>query len=679
MPDEPHYNRSHIACDVCVIGAGSAGLNVAAGAAQLGARVVLIERAEMGGECLNTGCVPSKSLIAAAHAAHTFRSAERLGIGGGDRPAVNFRKVHDHIHGVIAAIAPNDSAERFEQMGVRVLRENACFRGRNEVVAGRHRIRARRFVVATGSRASIPPVPGLQQVAPLTDETIFDLTQRPDHLLVIGGGPVGLEVAQAYRRLGSAVTVIERDKILPRDEPEAASLIRSILEREGVDLLEHSDVLSVTKSGARIGMDVHQGQSLRQVWGTHVLVATGRTPITSGIGLEHAGVKVGHQGIEVDDQLRTSNRKVYAIGDSVGGPLFTHVATYHAERVIRSALFGLPASIDYRVLPWVTYLDPEIAHVGLSEAEAREKHQAVQTVVEQLRENDRAQTERQTDGFIKLVLSKRGNVLGVTIAAPYAGEMISLWGLVISQKLSLSAVARNYSISDNVNAFEARRPQLLRTKIVQFNSANGCPSDSKRRSVRLRFGPRAASMMMAPMFPPLMQAFAALRLRLSLGIAAHPVLRRSCWRRRRPRPRPPNVETQHHPEKHRVAEELEDRIGIEKPREQGRGNHVKVDQPEGKSVEAAKRDLPGHRPQPTENERKEGPVYDGKNHMDHETGRAGGPQRVGWLERLLAEDHRANHSRGHEECFQAHHHDARDHLEHPKDDACDNTANGALT
>jgi len=430
-----------IDCDVCIIGGGSAGLSVAAGAAQLGARVVLIEEGAMGGDCLNTGCVPSKSLIAAAHAAHAASSGRHFGVGPGESAAIDFGRVHDHVHEVIAAIAPNDSVERFERLGIRVIKETASFSGRDEVIAGSHRIRARRYVVATGSRASVPDVAGLRDAEPLTNETIFGLRERPDHLIVIGGGPIGLEMAQAFRRLGSAVTVVEKGDILPRDEPEAAALARSALRSDGVDLFERSNLLAVTRTERSVVVGIEYAEGTRSISGSHILVAAGRVPNTHGLGLEQAGIDFGPRGIKVDQRLRSSNRRVFAIGDIAGGPQFTHVAGYHAGIVVRNILFGLPAKVDYRALPWVTYLDPEVAHVGLTEAEAAKKHRGVRTIRQHLSENDRAQSERRTEGFIKLVLSSKGRVLGVTIAAPHAGEMIGMWGLAISQRLPLSAVA----------------------------------------------------------------------------------------------------------------------------------------------------------------------------------------------------------------------------------------------
>lgn len=429
-----------IDCDVCVIGGGSAGLSAAAGAAQLGARVVLIERGDMGGDCLNTGCVPSKSLIAAAHAAHAYRSALAFGVGEGQEPIVDFPIVHRHIHDVIASIAPHDSVERFESLGVQVLKETARFVSPTEVEAGPYRIRARRFAIATGSRAVVPPVPGLRELDPLTNESIFDLTERPDHLLIVGGGPIGLEMAQALRRLGSQVTVVDVGAILPRDEPEAAELVRTQLRDEGITLYENAKLLDPRRGESGISATIETAMAQTPVVASHVLVAAGRRPNVENLGLEEAGVRAGSKGIEVDSRLRTSNRRIFALGDVAGGPQFTHIAGYHGGIFIRNALFGLPAKVDYAALPWVTYLDPEVAHVGMTEAEARKNQRRVATIAESFEEINRAQAERRTEGFIKLVL-EGSKVLGVTIVGPHAGEMISLWGLVISGKVPLSAVA----------------------------------------------------------------------------------------------------------------------------------------------------------------------------------------------------------------------------------------------
>lgn len=426
--------------DICVIGGGSGGLSVAAGASQMGARVALVERARMGGDCLNTGCIPSKALIAAAHRAHAMRDSDKFGIAS-VTPDVRFEDVYRHVHGVIAAIAPHDSVERFSGLGVNVIKAEARFVRPDLLAAGDTQIRARRFVIATGSRPTIPPISGLADCDYLTNETIFDLQERPDHLIVMGGGPIGVELSQAFRRLGSQVTLIERAQILPRDEPEAVAIVRAALLKDGVALLENAEVVAVSQPGGIEATVRNAGGETRHLTGSHILVAAGRKPDLDSLNLSAAGVEHGPKGITVDARLRTTNRKIFAIGDVSGGPQFTHIASYHAGIVIRNALFWLPAKVDYRALPWVTYSDPELAHVGLTEAQARAEGHVVSTLIEPLRTNDRAQTERETEGLAKIVVGPRGRILGATITAPHAGELIGLWGLAIGQRMKLSAIA----------------------------------------------------------------------------------------------------------------------------------------------------------------------------------------------------------------------------------------------
>ena len=426
-----------IQADICVIGAGSAGLSVAAGAAQLGAKTVLIESGKMGGDCLNTGCVPSKSLLAAGHAAHAMRTGGVFGVGTGE-PRVDFGRVHDHIHEVIGAIAPHDSVERFERLGVRVIQAHAKFTAADRVEAGGIGIRARRFVVATGSRAAAPPVPGLGDTPYFTNETIFENKTRPEHLVVIGGGPIGIEMAQAHRRLGSNVTVLERAKILPKDDPELVAILRGRLAGEGVAIREEVEIARVERAGDGVLLVLGDGERIE---GSRLLVAAGRDPNVEGLGLEQAGIEFDRKGITVDAGLRTTNRRVYAIGDCAGGPQFTHVAGYHAGVIIRSALFRLPAKVDYRSLPWVTYADPELAQAGQTESQAREEHGDIRILRWPLGENDRAQTERRTEGLAKVIVKANGQVVGASILAPHAGELIQLWVLAIGQKMKIVAIA----------------------------------------------------------------------------------------------------------------------------------------------------------------------------------------------------------------------------------------------
>ncbi|MEX2630711.1 MAG: FAD-dependent oxidoreductase [Tistlia sp.] len=427
--------------DICVIGAGSAGLSVAAGAVQMGARVVLIERGPMGGDCLNFGCVPSKSLIAAAQAAHTFRSAGRFGIAAAE-PQVDPLALRAHVRGVIAAIAPNDSVERFEGLGVRVVRAEAHFAGPREVVAGGLSIRARRFVVATGSRPAAPPIPGLAEVPYLTNESVFELAVRPEHLIVLGGGPIGCELAQAHRRLGARVTVLEAARILGKDDPEVTAVAKARLAAEGVVLREGVAVAAVAHEGGRFRLRLGEGADAELLEGSHLLVAAGRRPNLEGLNLAAAGIACSRQGIEVDAGLRSSNRRVFAIGDVAGGPQFTHVAGYHAGIVIRRALFRLPARVDYRALPWVTYTDPEVAHVGMTEAQARDRlGDGVQALAWPFSENDRAQAEHETEGLIKVVLDRRARVVGASIVGARAGELLAPWVRGVGQHLPIGRIA----------------------------------------------------------------------------------------------------------------------------------------------------------------------------------------------------------------------------------------------
>lgn len=424
--------------DLCVIGAGSAGLSVAAAAAGFGVSVVLVEKGRMGGDCLNTGCVPSKALIAAAERADAMRGAAAFGIAAQD-PQVNFGRVHDHIRDVIAGIAPTDSAERFRGMGVTVLAEAGRFEDRRTLRAGETRVRARRFVIATGARPAVPDIPGLDSVSYHTNETIFDVTRKPAHLIVVGGGPVGLELAQAYRRLGAQVSVLEAAHLLPHEDPELADHVREALERDGVTVRTGTSITRVEprKAGVRVVL----GGEEEAVDGSHLLIAAGRRPTVEGLGLENAGVRYDGRGIGVDARLRTSNRRIYAVGDVTGGPQFTHVAGQHAGIVVRNVLFRLRARVGYAHVPRVTYTAPELAQVGMTEAEARRGHRRLRIMRWPFAENDRARTMRQTAGEIKLIATKKGRVLGVGIVGAQAGETIGLWGLAIRKGLKVADVA----------------------------------------------------------------------------------------------------------------------------------------------------------------------------------------------------------------------------------------------
>jgi len=426
--------------DICVIGGGSAGLSVAAGASQLGVTVALVEKGRMGGDCLNYGCVPSKALLAAGRARHAIDTSGRFGIQAG--PAqVDMQQVHDHVHGVIAGIAPHDSVERFEGLGVRVVQAAARFLNARELQAGDLVIGARRFVIATGSSPLVPPIPGLDHVPYLTNESIFDLNRPIPHLLVVGGGPIGLEMAQAHARLGARVTVLEMARAMPKDDPELAAIVLKRLRGEGIEIHENTRVTGVEAGpdGPVVKAENEAGEQRFQ--GSDLLLAVGRRANVDDLNLDAAGVAYGNRGIEVDARLRTSNRRIYAIGDVAGGLQFTHVAGYHAGIVIRNALFRLPARTDDRAIPWVTYTDPELAHVGMTEAQAREAAGAINVLRWPFTENDRARAERDVDGFVKVVTDGKGRILGASIVGTHAGELIQPWILAIANKMKIGKLA----------------------------------------------------------------------------------------------------------------------------------------------------------------------------------------------------------------------------------------------
>ena len=431
--------------DLLVIGAGAAGLSVAAGTAQLGVKTALVERDRMGGDCLNVGCVPSKALLAAAHAANAIRNAGRLGLGVPAPmplpvPVTDWDAVRGHVQGVIAAIAPNDSEARFTGLGVTVIRGEARFTGPGAVSIDGRTLTAKRFVIAAGSRPDIPPIPGLDDLLYWTNANLFELTERPDHLLILGGGPIGLEMADAFNGLGCRVTVIEAASVASRDDPELVTGLRLALTRRGVTILEGTAVASAEAGPTLILRDG------RRITGSHILVATGRRPNLETMNLDAAGIAASHLGVVTDSGLRSpGNRRVYAVGDiadpvGIGPRAFTHVGLYHAGIVIRRALFRLPAKLDYAALPRVTYTDPELAQTGMTEAEAKAAGHTIRILRWPLAENDRAVTERDEDGLVKLVVS--GNrVIGAGILAPHAGEMIGQWSLAISRKIPISALA----------------------------------------------------------------------------------------------------------------------------------------------------------------------------------------------------------------------------------------------
>ncbi len=426
-----------IKTDICVIGGGSGGLSVAAGAVQMGARVVLVEGGAMGGDCLNHGCVPSKALLAAAKHAHAMTTGAPFGVAPTD-PQIDFAAVKDHVAQVIAGIAPHDSVERFESLGVQVIQAYGRFTSATTLVAGDTTISARRFVIATGSGPFVPPIPGLEKVNYLTNETIFELIQKPRHLIIIGGGPIGMEMAQAHRRLGCNVTVIEGFSALGKDDPELTKIALENLRGEGIEILEGALATGVQSTAKTVSVAIKDGPTVK---GSHLLIAVGRTPNIAMLDLDKAGVSFDRGGIAVNASLKTSNRRIYAIGDVAGGLQFTHMAGYHAGIVIRSALLGLPSKSNNAHIPWVTYTVPEIAHVGLSEAQARKKYgDALEVVRFDTSDVDRAKAERIKSGLIKVMVVK-GRPVGAGIVGHQAGELIQLWSLAIVNRLKMGAIA----------------------------------------------------------------------------------------------------------------------------------------------------------------------------------------------------------------------------------------------
>ena len=429
--------------DLCVIGGGSGGLSVAAAAAKMGASVVLIERDKMGGDCLNTGCVPSKALIAAGRRAHIMRTAPEFGIQA-EEPKANFGRVNDHIKQVIAGIAPHDSVERFRGLGVEVIEDEARFIDKKTVQAGDIQIRARRFVIATGSRPLVPPVPGLSDAPFLTNESIFELRRKPSELIIIGGGPIGMELAQAHQRLGCNVTVVEMFEPLGRDDPEMTELVTRQLRREGVDIRANTKVLEVSHKSKSVSVSVETPEGeIEDLVGTHLLVATGRAPNVDRLGLDAANIQFDQKGIKVNKGLKTTNRKVYAIGDVTGGLQFTHVAGYQAGLVIRNALFGLPAKQDDNLIPRATYTDPAIASVGMNEEQVRkalgDKFRVLRWAFD---ENDRARAERSIEGCLKVYTDNGGKILGAAAVGLHADELISFYAFAIANKMKVGAFTK---------------------------------------------------------------------------------------------------------------------------------------------------------------------------------------------------------------------------------------------
>lgn len=436
--------KKHYDVDLCIIGAGSGGLSIASGAAQLGRSVVLYEADEMGGDCLNTGCVPSKALIAAGKHAHALTTGPDYGVAA-VKPKVNFDTVKSHIQGVIDHIAPVDSQERFEGLGCIVIRERARFKDANTVISETSEVKAKRIIVATGSRASAPPIPGLSETPYLTNETIFSVDTQPKHLLIIGAGPIGLELGQAFVRLGSKVEIIDIAAPLGRSEPEHANILVKALKAEGVIFHTPAKTKLIRKTEKGVAIDLEDGTTLA---GTHLLVAAGRIPVTDGLDLEKAGINYDKRGITTDDCLRTSNKKVFAVGDVSGRGGLTHAAGFHAGIIIK-AFYFLPPILSRIMgkattnrMPAAIYTQPELGSIGFTEAEAREQGHDVKPLIWEFEENDRAIAERSDSGSVKIIATKKGKILGASITGEGAGDLIQMISVAMTNNVKVSGLAQ---------------------------------------------------------------------------------------------------------------------------------------------------------------------------------------------------------------------------------------------
>jgi pyruvate/2-oxoglutarate dehydrogenase complex dihydrolipoamide dehydrogenase (E3) component len=461
---DPTSRMQELNADLVVIGAGSAGLSAAAGAAMLGLDVVLYEKGEMGGDCLNYGCVPSKALLYAARQAQAVREAGAYGIRVGE-PSTDWDAVKAHVRRAIDTIAPVDSQERFEGLGVTVIREHAKFVDPKTIVSETSRTRARRIIIATGSSAFVPPVEGIASVPYLTNETIFEIDQLPEHLVILGGGPIGMEMAQAFSRLGSRVSVIEMDRVLARADASHAQIVADALSHEGVEIHQGHKAVRVTGQGGKITVHTESQAGAASICGSHLLVAVGRRPVLEGLDLEAGDVDYDRAGIKVRDTLRsTSNGKVWALGDAAGEGQFTHLAGWHASVFVRRALFKSPAAKGSSLpLPAVTYTSPEVAQIGLTLAEAREKHgDSVSTSHFAFEENDRAIAENHTLGEARLVIRK-GRLLGASIVGEGAGDIIQMIALAMSNGLKVK------DLTNFISPYPTRTEVVKRAASAHFS------------------------------------------------------------------------------------------------------------------------------------------------------------------------------------------------------------------
>jgi len=423
--------------DVVIIGGGSGGLVVASAAAQLNAKVALVEKARLGGDCLWFGCVPSKSLLHASRVAHQLKNSSRFGVYT-TPPDIEFSEATGYVQQVISTIQPHDSPERFESLGVEVIFGEGQFKDKKTFTVNGRDLTARAFVISTGSSPTVPPIKGIEQAGFLTNEQVFSLKERPASLAVIGAGPIGCELGQAFHRLGSNVTMVSsREHILPKEDPEAALVVERQLEADGINLIRGKRAQQVEVVDGK----KHLWVGDEKVEVDEILLSTGRVPNVNSLNLTAAGVDYSEKGIPVNQKLQTSNKRIYACGDVIGGYQFTHVAGYEAGVVVQNALFFPTAKTDYSVVPWATFTEPELARVGFTEEQAKERYgDDVEVLKQEFADVDRAQAEGANQGFAKLITTGKGKILGAHIVGPSAGELIHEVILAMKNQLPVSAL-----------------------------------------------------------------------------------------------------------------------------------------------------------------------------------------------------------------------------------------------
>ncbi len=430
--------------DMGIIGGGAAGLTVASGAAQLGAKTLLVEKEErLGGDCLHYGCVPSKTLIKSAQVYHLMKNAKSFGLPQVEVPPVDFRQVSNRIRSVVATIQEHDSVERFCRLGAKILFGQARFEDEHTLALNGKQYHARTWVIATGSSPLVPPIPGLLETPHLTNREIFYLDTLPKSMIVLGAGPIGIEMAQAFNRLGSRVDVVDQaDQILVKEDEDMADAVQRVLAAEGVVFHLKATIQQVQDLGRekKVSITDANGRS-HELYGEAILVAMGRGANTLGLGLEDIGVKMARTGIIVDNRLRTSCKHIYAAGDVNGGFQFTHAAGYEGGIVVSNAIFHLPRKVNYTFLPWATYTDPELASIGMNEKTAEQAGIKVSVWIEAFKDNDRSLAEGEREGWIKLIVDEKEKPVGVQILGPRAGDLIGEWVATLNGRVKLSTLA----------------------------------------------------------------------------------------------------------------------------------------------------------------------------------------------------------------------------------------------